>query len=467
MNINVPSKLEGLADKAYRTFAAQNPMGFESMKHDTVNLSIGGVDIDAAATMAPLYVGDSNIGRIYGLTPTMDALYKQGKVGMQFLPGKNGKWDIHYAQGTPRKMIGDGLPAAMRGLTMDASGALIAGSLLSPNSISWITELFKQPLSWSRASDLVKIQTGTDPWAVTQAMAAASPSGWGAVSTAGGVGNTMSNDVEATLDMITQQIINIDVTYKLTIEELKRAESSGQEFPLAGQVIAYKQEYAKWISDIIRDSLIYYGNASTGNIGLFGVNAITAWTASGAQSLATIAADGSNTSKGSQAYREFATAINSFIGPMKNKCKKVHATMSVEAFNNFASMPYSNVYNPNNAAQIFTQAYGSGGEKLLTGAIGGVTVEIACDPMLSGSGYGNFFNAQTYDYLVLTADELSAGPSDESQSLIHWGEPLGEFVYPVMPQQFSTQYRYLKRVSGIFAPYNNAVKVYSGYGYAS
>jgi hypothetical protein len=96
-----------------------------------------------------------------------------------------------------------------------------------------------------------------------------------------------------------------------------------------------------------------------------------------------------------------------------------------------------------------------------------VPIEIRGDPMMEGSGKGNFFNAQTYDYLVFTADEVAGGPDEEKQSLIYYGQPLGDFVYPVMPQQFSTQYRYLKRVSGIFAPYNNAVKVYSGYGYAS
>lgn len=468
MNLNVDKGLESLADKALNTMARFNPMGLESMRHDTVNLSIGGVDIDAAATMTPLYVGDSNIGKIHGLTPTMDALYKQGKVGMQYLPGKNGKWDIHFAQGADRKMIGDGLPSVMRGLTMDASGPLIAGSLLSPNSISWITELFKQPLSWSRASELVKIQTGTDPWAVVQAMAAVSPSGWGMVNSAGGFGNTMSGDVEARLGMLEQQIINIDVTYKLTIEELKRAESSGQSFPLAGQVIAYKQEYAKWISDIIRDGLIYYGNTATGNAGLLNIDTITAWTGVGSnQALATIAADGANTTKGSKIYQQFATAVVAFLNPMKNRCKKVRATMSVEAFNIFTSTVYSDAYNPANPWQIVENTFGAGSNQVLTGSIGGVKVEVACDPMLSGSGYGNSFNSQTYDYLVLTADELTAGPSDESQSLIHYGQPLGEFVYPVMPQQFSTQYRYLKRVSGVFAPYKNAVKVYSGYGYAS
>lgn len=469
MNINVPSKLEGIADKAMRTMAAQNPIGYDSLRHDTVSLSIGGVDIDAAAIENPVYVGDSNIGRIHGLNATNDALFKMDKLGMQFVPGKNGKWDIVYAPGAPRKMVGDSLVSAMRSLTMDASGPLIAGSLLSPNSISWITELFKQPLSWSRASELVKMQTGTDPWAVTQAMAGVSPSGWGAVNTAGGVGNTMSQDVEAKLDMLTQQIINIDVTYKLTIEELKRAESSSSSgFPLAGQVIAYKQEYAKWISDIIRDGLIYYGNPASGNVGLFGINAITAWTSVGSnQALSTIAADGANTTKGSKIYQQFATAVVSFLNPMKNKCKKVRATMSVEAFNIFTSAVYSDAYNPSNPWQIVENTFGAGGNQVLTGSIGGVKVEVACDPMLSGSGYGNFFNTQTYDYLVLTADELAAGPSDESQSLIHYGQPLGEFIYPVMPQQFSTQYRYLKRVSGIFAPYNNAIKVYSGYGYAS
>lgn len=468
MFTDVPKGLESLAHKAEKTFAKFNPMGFESMRHDGIKLSIGSVDIDYAATQNPIFVGDSNRGLVPKITPQMEALFKAGQLGMQFVPGANGKWDIAYAQAKPRNLTGDSMAKALGNLTMDASGPLIAGTLLSPNSISWITDLFKQPLAWSNASKLVKMQAGTNPWAVVQSLAGVSASGWGAVNTAGGVGNTMSQDVEAKLDMLTQQIINIDVTYKLTIEELKRAESDSQSgFPLAGQVIAYKQEYAKWISDIIRDGLIYFGNTASGNIGLLGVNTITAWTSVGSnQALETIAADDANTTKGSKIYQQFANAVTSFLNPMKNKCKKVHATMSVEAFNLFSSVVYSDAYNPANPWQIVQNSYGAGGE-VLTGKIGGVSIEIACDPMLSGSGRGNFFNPQTYDYLVLTADELAAGPGDESQSLIHYGQPLADFVYPTMPQQFSTQYRYLKRVSGIFAPYNNAVKVYSGYGYAS
>jgi len=469
MELNVADKtLSGIADKAYRTFAAFNPVGFDAMKNDMVNLSIGAANVDVGSVMNPVYVGDSNVGKVYGIDSKMDALYKKGLVGMQYRPNGRGKWDIHYAQAKPKGLIGDAFSDCMNGFAMDASGPLIAGSLLSPNSISWITELFKQPLSWSRASELVKMQAGTNPWAVSQAMAAVSGSGWGAVSTAGGAGNTMSQDVEAKLDMLTQQVINIDVTYKLTFEELKRAEADGDSgFPLAGQVLAYKQEYAKWISDIIRDGLIYYGNTASGNVGLMGINAITAWATGTNQALSTIQADAANTAKGSKIYQQFAAAAVSFLNPMKNKAKKVHATMSVEAFNIFTSVPYSDVYNSSNAMKIFGETFDAGGNKVVTGSIGGIPIEIGCDPMLSGSGYGNFFNTQTYDYLVFTADELTAGPGEETQSLIHYGQPLSEIIYPAIPQQFSTQFRYLKRVSGIFSPYNNAIKIYSGYGYAS
>lgn len=467
MDLRVSDKrLDSVADKAYKTFAAANPVAFDSMRNDVVNLSIGVPDIDPAAVQNPIYVGDSNAGRTIGMTAQMEALLKSGNAGMRY--NFNGsKWDIQLAAAKAKGVAGDSLYDVMGGMAMDAAGVLTAGSLLSPNSINWITEVFKKPLSWSRASDLVKIQAGNNPWAVTQAMAGITPSGWGAVNSAGDGGNTMSQDVEAKLDMLTQQIINIDVTYKLTFEELERAKSQG-DFPLAGQVISYKQAYAKYISDIIRDGLIYYGNTATGNAGLFSIDSITGWTSiSGNQALATIQADGTNTAKGSKIYQQFAAAARSFLNPLKNNLSKFHATMSVEAFNMFTSVPYSDVYNPSNPMQIFGQSFDAGGKKVVTGSIGGIPFEIGCDPMLSGSGYGNFFNSQTYDYLVFTADELAANPTNEAQSLLHYGQPLADLVYPVIPQQFSTQYRYLKRVSGVFAPYKGAVKVYSGYGYAS
>ena len=147
--------------------------------------------------------------------------------------------------------------------------------------MNWITELFKEPLAWSDAIGLVKVQPGTNPWATVQAMAAMSYSGSSAVNTAGGVDNTMSNDVGTKVGMLTQQIINIRTTYKLTVEELERAKYQAEGFPLGGQLIAQKQAYAKWLPDIIRDSLIYYGNPSTGNAGLFTINNITAWTSVG------------------------------------------------------------------------------------------------------------------------------------------------------------------------------------------
>jgi len=473
MNLVIPKKdersLGNLAHAALKTFSKVNPEGAYNMRNDVVSLSLGEYDVDYAATRNPIYVGDSRRGQIHGMTPQMEALWKANKAGVQFVPNQDGtKWDVKWSAANARNITGDSFTQAIGNLTMDAVGTLINGSLMSPNSISWITDLFKQPLSWSNMKRLVKIQTGTSPWAVAQAMAAVRPSGWGAVNTAGSADNTMSQDVEAQLEMLEQQIINIDVTYKLTTIEMERSKAAGQDFPLAGQVIAYKQEYARWIPEIIENSLIVYGNPATGNAGLLTINSITAWTSVGSnQALETIQADGANTTKGSKAYQQFAAAAISFLNPMKNNVKRVHATMSPEAFNVFTTLPYSDSYNPSNPLQIFGKSFDAGGKEVVTGSIGGVPFDIQCDPMLSGSGRGNMFNGQTYDYLVFTADELKAGPTDESQSLIHYGEPLGEFVYPTLPQQFSTQFRFLKRVSGVFAPYNSAIKVYSGYGYAS
>ena len=181
MDLRVSDKrLDSVADKAYKTFAHANPIAADSMRNDVVNLSIGVPDIDPAAVQNPIYVGDSNAGRTIGLTAQMESLLKSGNAGMRY--NFNGsKWDIQLAAAKSRGMAGDSLYDVMGGMAMDAAGVLTAGSLLSPNSINWITEVFKKPLSWSRASDLVKMQAGTNPWAVTQAMAGVSPSGWGAV----------------------------------------------------------------------------------------------------------------------------------------------------------------------------------------------------------------------------------------------------------------------------------------------
>ena len=39
-----------------------------------------------------------------------------------------------------------------------------------------------------------------------------------------------------------------------------------------------------------------------------------------------------------------------------------------------------------------------------------------------------------------------------------------EFVYPTIPGSYDTQYKFLRRVAGVFAPVQAAVVAYSGFG---
>jgi hypothetical protein len=459
MNFVFDPKLEGLATKANKILSKYNPQAAESLSRDTIRIS-SNLDVDAGAIDTPLYVGDSNlIGNVYGKTAALDAAFTRDSsaAGMQYLWNPvTRKYDINWAPAKARGMVGD----SSMGMTLDAAGVLVAGQLLSPNGVNQISEVFRQPLAWSDALSLVKVQPGDNPWAEAQSMYTAAYSGWGAVNTSGSPDNTNSQDVEVQAGIMTQPIINIDVTYKLSVQELERAKSSGGNVPYAGQLIAQKQAYASWVMDTIRDGLIYYGNAATGNVGLLNVNTLTAWTSiAGNETLTTILADGANTAKGAKAYRQLATAVSSFLSGLKNKVSKVNIRISPEAYNQLGYMNYSDVYDPTSALQIMMSNFMSGKGK---GAA--PIVEILPDPMLSASGDNNFFNSINNDYLVMTADEIPTGPDETSQSLIWYGQPLGDFTYPVVPQQFSTQYRSLRRVSGIFAPLSTAVKVYSTYG---
>ncbi len=464
MELIADSKLSSLAGNALKVMGKYNPEAADSLSRSTLRVStdLDALDINPGCIDSPLFVGDSAlIGQTYGRTAALDAAFKANAnaMGMQYILNPiTHKYDINLSAAKPRGMIGD----SSGGMAMDAAGQFINGQLLSPNAINMIQEVFRQPLAWSDASSLVKIQMGDNPWAEAQSMFTAGYSGWGAINTSGSADNTMSQDVEVQSGIMSQAIINMDVTYKLSVQEMERAKASGSNVPYAGQLIAQKQAYANWVLDIMRDALIYYGNTATNNIGLLGVNSVVDWTtlySSSFKTLSYINTDGTNTAKGSTAYQQLATAISDFLSTLKNKVTKVNVRMSPEAYNILGKLPYSDVYNPNSAIKIMVENFMSG-----KGLNAAPAIEILPDPMLSASSAANVFNPIAHDYLVITAESIGTGPDNASQSLIWYGQPLDKFVYPVVPQQFSTQYRTMRRVSGIFAPLTTAVKVYSTYG---
>lgn len=342
---------------------------------------------------------------------------------------------------------------AKRGVA-DAAPDLIGAQLLFPGSVGYITDIFQKPLIWSNATKHVEIYTGTNPWAEAVSQVTGDYSGFAALLAAGDISNNMSNDVEYQAGLMSQAVINASVTYRISIEEQERANNPNSSFPFNGQPIAFKQQYANWALDLIRDVTIYNGVPTAGINGLFQVNGTTSWPY---QSLTTIAADGANTNKGQTMYQNLAGVVADFLSTSKNMLSRVRIGMSPEALNQFSIYNYSNVYNPETAIVTFVKNFLAGEGK------SGTTpdVEVFSDPLLSAN---TIFNSAATDYLVISAPEIVGGPNNQNQALIRFAMPLPKFMYPVVPGMQGTPYKTLSRFAGIFAPYTPAVKVYTGFG---
>lgn len=399
--------------------------------------------VPAHAVSNPIYVGDSAaIGAAVGLTPELEALYKKNALGVNIRPRFNvrtNKYDMEYTKSGIKTYVGD-------------SGELIAAQAISPWNASFFPEIFKQPLLYSHARDLVKRLGGTNPWGEVQNLALGAYSGWGMVDAAGTVAANLKQNVNVQGGMMSSAIINIKVFFNFTVEEMERAKDGNN--PFAGTLMAEKQKYAQYVIDMITDYLTYYGNEETNTLGLFDINGETTWAG---QTLEEIAADDSNTNKGYTMYKALAKAITDFMGASQNKFDIVRVAMSPAAYNLLTSVPYSNTYEPKSALTIFDENFNAG----MTKNGSKPKVEFYSDPFLAAD---TEFNPSKSDKLVITAPEIGAGPNDEKQDLLLLGVPLENFTYPVYPNSYDQQHAVLRRFAGVFAPVGIAVKVYSGFG---
>ena len=412
-------------------------------------LQIGRADdphfgVPASAVTNPIFVGDSAaIGNKVGLTPELEALYKKNAMGVDIRPrfnAKSGKYDMVFQKSGIQQYVGD-------------SGELIAAQAISPWNASFFPELFKQPLLYSHARDLVKRMGGTNPWGEVQTLQLAAYSGWGLIDQAGTVAANLKQNVNVQGGLMTSAVINIKVFYNFTVEEMERAKGSNGS-PFAGSLMAEKQRYAQYVIDMITDYLTYYGNEDTGTLGLFDINGITTWEA---PTLEEIAADDSNTNKGYTMYKELAKVITDFMGASQNKFDIVRVAMAPAAYNLLTSVPYSNTYEAKSALAIFEENFNAG----MTKNGSKPKVEFYADPFLAAN---TEFNPSLSDKLVITAPEIGAGPNDEKQDIILLGVPLENFTYPVYPNSYDQQHAVLRRFAGVFAPVGIAVKVYAGFG---
>ncbi len=446
-NSKVDGKLEKFVGNVIKTIKRRSPLLAKELENMDVTI---GPASDArfgtgAGAMQPCYVGDSYLkGAHVGKDAAMDAMFKANsdKVGFKYqFNSRTGKYDMVMVQ-RPQGYVGDAVD-------------LVGAQLLSPNQISWFAKPFAEPLSWSVAEELVSIQPGNDPWATVASLALSSYGGGLAmIDETGAPNNTMSRDVNVQTGLMTSQIINLAVTYSLSIEETERARS-GSSVPYAGQLIAQKQRYARWVLEFVTAALIYYGNAATDTKGLLTVNSVTAY---GGTTLAAIAA-GSSTYKGELAYEQLATLVNTFLGASQNKLTKVDITMAPDALNIFGSLPYSQVYSPVSPIKTFEDNFNAG----LGKSKQKIKFTFRADPLLDWSTV-NPFNSLAHDYLILSSPDIATGVDEETEPLLAFSAPLMDFVFPVTPGPQGQQYKTLRRLGGLFAPYSPAVAAYSGWG---
>lgn len=446
MDFNFGKQFKNIKEIA-KSIVNENPSLRTKMSSCQLSLGLASESEFGVPDFAPdhaLFVGDSNaIGELLGNTAEINSLFKKDPSKVSLMPrwnSKTGKFDM---------------VASKSKYTKDAD-VFSPAQLISPWNVGWFQGIFKRPLSYSRFRELVKTYTGTSPWCEVMNLLLADYSGFAALTNAGRPDNMMSHDVGIQAGAMSTSVINMSVTYSLTREELERAKESSSDNPFAGALITQKQKYADFVLDILTSYLGFYGNDLTGTVGLLGVNSAVAWSTYGS-TLRAIEADAGDTTKGSTAYRELAEALVDFLVNVDNKFNEVKIVMSPYGYNKLATLVYSDVYNPDSAMKIIE----SNLKADMTKEGRPLNIEIIAEPMLKAD---SLFNSQTYDYMMFIAPEIRAGADEEQQDVVLFGEPLKEFVYPVIPGSFHTSYRKLRRVAGIFCPVTSAVKVFYGYG---
>lgn len=423
------------------------------------------VDIQGALSDMTLHIGPSNNSKFRTPAHARDAIYvgdgahmgtliadaatkqvymtnpKQVRLNPKWNSATN-KWDM----------------VASRQITADAAPDLLSGQVFAPWSQSFFQGVFERPLLYSHASKLVKREAGDKPWAEVMNLYLADYGGSAvSLNKGGSVENSETKDVTVTSGMMTAMVMNMYVTYSLTIEEQEGAKVSDGN-PFGSQMIQTKIKYANYVLDLLTDYLTYFGNADTDTVGLFNVNSITAYAGNSIKSVK----DGTSATKGSDIYANLYTLINDFVGKSYNKFNHLKVAMSTFAYNYLNTVPYSANYNPKSPLTIMRENFGGG--KDVQHGDGDLRIDFYADPMLDANSE---FNGTGNDYLVITAPEVGTGPEDTKKGIILQGMPLKEFAYPVIPGMINTQHRILRRYAGVYAPVTDSVAVFSGFGVKS
>lgn len=460
--VHVEPAFRGIVDKVMSFMQSDDPIAARAMGNEELEVGRSSVDpsfmIPGHALDFPVFVGDAaHITPKPNATKDALALFEKDPSQVLRFPRWNRmaqKWDIFFRE-------------AKAGRVSDAAPDLIAAQLLAaPGLVGWFEQLFRRPLMYFRARDLVKVFQGTSPWAPVLAMVLANYSGGASFGGgAGGPENNASADVNAQVNMMTGAVIDISVSYSLSVEELERAK--GNTMPFGSQMIDTKRSYWDYAMELITNALIYFGNAESDTPGLLDVDTIEDYTG---QSAEHISLDGTNTAKGSAIYQALASRIGAFLTRSGNKFNKVKVAVSPGYWNLLGWVPYSDVYNPDAPRVQILKNFIAGGMDAGNTDARKIDIEIISDPLLGPSGLDgsnvvNPFNLHEYDYTVITAPEIKAGPEEASQPVVLCGIPLDSFVYPTIPGQYMTNYKKLRRYGGVYAPVKAGVHVIRGLGF--
>jgi hypothetical protein len=341
------------------------------------------------------------------------------------------------------------------GGALDAAPDLLAGQMFTPWNVAYFTEIFREPLSYSSVRRLVRRHSGDNPWCKIMSLLYRQYAGWAMETETGDLQNQHTNDVNVIDGLMSAPVINLAVTWTVTLEDLKRDEYRAGN-PFAGTGIAELVRYARYALEMLTDVIYAYGNTD-GNIA--GILTVTPTRVHSGTSIKGIAQSASAT-RGADIYKLLAREVNSFLAEADNKYNKVVIAASPAVNNYLTSTPYSDAYAPASAAKIFAENYLAGKGP------GGATpaVEFVSEPLFKEK---SIFNAEDEDYFVIAAPEVGGGPDNEPMPLILAGEPLSDFIFPVIPGMYNSQYKMLKRTAGVFAPVPQALRVYKGLGVQS
>ena len=336
----------------------------------------------------------------------------------------------------------------------DAAPDLMGGQVYSPWNVGWFQKIFKAPLLYSHGLELVKVESGTEPWCEIMSLNLADYAGFASLDDSGTLASNAVHNVNVQSGLMSTPVINMTASYDLAIEEMKRAEQSGS--PFGSQLITIKQRYADYVLRMLTNYLIYYGNTATETVGLLQVpSSVTAYSGSSMNAIFL----GSSSTKGSDMLSALQSILIPFLDSLYNKITTVKIVVSPQCYNRLTA-PYSATYNPTAALKATIENFIAG--KTKDGTV--PDLEFVIEPLFAPS---TIFNAQTYDYLLLLAPEMPTGPDEEKQPMLLFGAPLMEFVYPTIPGSYTTQYKFLRRVAGVFAPVQAAVVAYRAFGIAS